>query len=232
MAGAARRDRHRGEVQHVVEDREIMDREVPDHVHVALEQAEIHPGRVVVEHFAQGAVGDQLVDLLDRARVDEGVIDHEGQVALGRLLDQQPRLEGRGRDRLLDEDVLAGPERVDRDLEMRAHRGRHHDGVDLRIRDEVAPILVELGGGIALARPGEGRGRLVGDGGEPALLGLRRAAGEIRPPIAVADDSDGDHVRGSPQAICRDLAAEGRRERARFWRVSPMTRAGQPATMA
>ena len=58
-----------GRAEQVVHDREVVDREVPDHVHVALEQAEIHPGRVVVVDVAELAGVDQLADRLRTAPV-------------------------------------------------------------------------------------------------------------------------------------------------------------------
>ena len=46
-------DRHRARLEEMVHDGEVVDREVPDHVHVALEQPEVHPRGVVVVELAQ-----------------------------------------------------------------------------------------------------------------------------------------------------------------------------------
>ena len=83
---AGRRDRHRlltGE--DVVHDRQVVDGQVPDHVDIVLEEAEVDPRRVVVIDLPQIAGLDQLAHLANRAGVDEGVVDADHQIAASRL---------------------------------------------------------------------------------------------------------------------------------------------------
>ena len=85
MVDAARRDRDRVFAEQVVEDREIVHGEVGDHVDVALEQAEVHADRVVVVDAPEIAALDDFAHLAHGARVYEGVVDEQHQVALLRL---------------------------------------------------------------------------------------------------------------------------------------------------
>ncbi len=129
VTGGAGRNRGRLFLQQVVEHRQVVHREIPDHVHVVLEQAEIHPGAVVVVDLAEIAGADDVPDLLDRAGVDEGVIHHQGQVAARGFLDQPARIVGGGGDRLLHDHMLAGTQRSNGQVVMRRDRGGDQHGV-------------------------------------------------------------------------------------------------------
>src|SRR5690606_26455582 len=69
---------------------------------------------------------------------------------------------------------------------------------------------------IALVDQRQLRGIQIGDGRNVRAVELGKVSNEIRPPIAVADDADVDHFLSSCSLL----------------RVSPMTRAGTPATIA
>src|SRR5205085_10436908 len=62
----------------VVHDREVVRREVPDDVEVVLEEAEVDAHGVEVEQVADLPGRDDLLDAAHRARVDEGVVNHQG----------------------------------------------------------------------------------------------------------------------------------------------------------
>ena len=217
--------RYRGGLflQQVVEHREVVHREVPDHVHVVLEQAEIHPRAVVVVDVAEIAGADDLADLLDRAGVDEGVVDHQGQVAARRFFDQPPRIVGGGGDRLFDDDVLAGAQRGKGQLVMRRDRRGDQHGIDGGVVDQRARILMQRQARDSACRRGRAqqpRSRRCRQGGSPPS---RRRCARGWAPIAVADDTDTDHGAAIP------VAGGGRASRSR---TSPTTLAGTPATIA
>ena len=72
----------------VVHDGEIVRRQVPDHVDIVLEQAEIDARGIVVEELSEHAFVDQLADLPHGAGEEERVIDHDLQVSGGGQVDQ------------------------------------------------------------------------------------------------------------------------------------------------
>ena len=76
VAGADRLDPARRHAERVVHDREVVRGEVPQHVEVGLEQAEVDPDRVEVEDAAELSTRDEVTNLADRARAHERVIDH------------------------------------------------------------------------------------------------------------------------------------------------------------
>ena len=129
MIGAACRDRHRVFPQKIVEDREVVDRKVGDHADIALEQAEIHPDRVIVKHAPEFSAPDYFCHLANRTGIDEGMVHQQRPLALLRFVDQFARLKRGLGHRLFEPEMLAGPERRHTKLEMRADRSGHRDGV-------------------------------------------------------------------------------------------------------
>src|ERR1700682_4246009 len=91
---------------HVVHDREIMWREVPDHVYVVLEQAQIHAKRIVVVKISHRSIIHQLPDLLYGAREEEGVVHHNAQILPFGQLNQFLCLSYAGREGLVNEDMF------------------------------------------------------------------------------------------------------------------------------
>src|SRR5690348_14824113 len=81
--GAVRGDSNRGDVvgEDEVEDRQVVRREVPHHVDVALDQAQVDAYRVDVVQLTQLAGVDQLADAGDRRGVAVRVVTHEHQAA-------------------------------------------------------------------------------------------------------------------------------------------------------
>src|SRR5207237_6984651 len=112
-----------------VEDREVVWRQVPQDVDVALDQAQVDAYGVDVEEVAQGAGGDQVADLLHCGRVAVGVVAHEDPLAaLGQLDHRRALGNGRGQ-RFLDQHVLVGAQRRGGDLVVGAGRRRHRHRV-------------------------------------------------------------------------------------------------------
>ncbi len=129
----SRRDVRGRRADQVREDREVVRRKVPDDVDVVLEDAEVHAHGVEVVELPEFAPVDQLLHLPDRARVDEGVVDHQDEAVLLGQGDQLLALGGGPGHRLLDEDVLALLQGPLRELVVGRDGGRDYDRVDLRI---------------------------------------------------------------------------------------------------
>ena len=122
--------------------------ERPERVLVGAQLAEVEPVAVDVVDVAELArVGDLLQ--LDHARVVlEQVADHQD---LARALGRGRDLLGVGdglRQRLLDEAVLAGLERLEREVGV----GRHRRGDDHRVERVVGEQIVDVAGGRPDAR--------------------------------------------------------------------------------
>ena len=79
MTDAGRRDGARLKTEHEIDDGQIVNREIPEDVHVVLKQPEVHTHRVVVIDLAELAARHERGDLADGAGVDERVIHHQGQ---------------------------------------------------------------------------------------------------------------------------------------------------------
>ena len=119
-----------------------MDGQIPDDVHVALEQPEVHARRVVIVEVAEGPIRDQLADFAHGRRVDKRVIDHQDEIAPRRLLNQDLGLGRSLRHWLLDQHMLARLQRGERDLEMAGDRRGDENGIDRRIGDQSTPVAV------------------------------------------------------------------------------------------
>ena len=116
--------------QHVVEDRQVVGREVPDHVDVGLHQAEVDADRVDELDVAELAADHQLADLLHGGRVAVGVVAHQHQPALlGQVHHRAAPRHAVGQ-RLLDQHVLAGAEGVQAEAVVGAGRRGDRDGLD------------------------------------------------------------------------------------------------------
>lgn len=125
MAHARRRNRHRPFLHNMVQDREIMHREVPDNADIVLEEPQIDPDRVVIIHVAQAAF-DEFAHLADGAGVDEGMIHGQHEASARRFFDHPCGFLRRRCHRLFDEDMLSGHHRLHCELEM--GRDRRCDG--------------------------------------------------------------------------------------------------------
>jgi hypothetical protein len=88
MCNARRRDRDRGAVGHVLEDREVVDRQVPEHIDVRLDDTEVDPHRVEVAKITKVSLEHEVAKLLHSTRVDECVVDGEHDAPIGRTGNQ------------------------------------------------------------------------------------------------------------------------------------------------
>ena len=107
---------------------------IRDSVNVVLEQPEIDPGGIVVVKLAERAVLGQLLDFLDRAREQEGVIDHDRQVLLRGQFDQLFGLRHSRRKWFLDKNVFPVLQGCLGQLEVGPNGRDHGDSVNLRRR--------------------------------------------------------------------------------------------------
>ena len=130
--------------QHVIHDRQVVHREIPQHVDVVLEQAQIHAHGIVVINFAQRATLDEFTDLPDGAGVDEGVIDHQNAISLLRHVHQMLHLIGARSERLLDQHMLALPAGHAGQFIVSGDRSGDRDRVDRRILDQFAKVAGRL----------------------------------------------------------------------------------------
>ena len=135
-------------VEQEVDDREIVRREVPHHVHVVLEHAEVDADAVDVTEVAELALVEELLHLPHRRAVDERVVDHQGEALLVGERDHPLRVGDGVRERLLDEDVLAGLERLDRERRVRAHGRGDGDGIDVGALQERVEVGLALHRGV------------------------------------------------------------------------------------
>ena len=113
----------------VAKDREIVGAEIPDDAHVGLVQAEIHPAHREEVEVAERTGVQELLDLHHGWAVEERVTRHQDEPRRASALDEVTCLEGRGAERLLDEDVLPGIERRRGKRVVGRYGGGDRDGV-------------------------------------------------------------------------------------------------------
>src|SRR3954454_22484292 len=77
----ARRNGHRMLSSQVIQNGEVVYREIRDYAHIAMKQAKIHPDRVVVVDLSEIAAADELAHLAHCSGIDEGVIYQQNQFA-------------------------------------------------------------------------------------------------------------------------------------------------------
>src|SRR5581483_4650280 len=124
-------DGRRRAAEPVVDDRHVVRREVPDRVDVAADPAEVQALRVDVVELAELVALEQAADVLDGRAEAERVPGHQDEAGLASLRAELTALRGRQGERLLDEGVLAGRERLVRELAVRRRLGRDDHGVDV-----------------------------------------------------------------------------------------------------
>ncbi len=87
-------------IEHIIDNRQIMRRQIPDDIDIVLKKPEVDADRVHVIEVAQFSVFDQLLDA-PHGRVEEvRVIDHEDALFSLRQVDQRLSVLSRGRQRL------------------------------------------------------------------------------------------------------------------------------------
>src|SRR5258705_10433462 len=119
MADAGSRNGRRLCRQNIIHDRKIVNREVPNYIHVVLKEPQINAHSIVVVDLAEGVLRDEFTNLSYRTRVDEGVIYHQDSFARLRLFNQLNRLLRVGGERLFDQHMFISLERRYPQLKMR-----------------------------------------------------------------------------------------------------------------
>ena len=119
-----------------VEDhRDVVRAEAPERVLVGAQLAEVEPVRVEVADLAELARLDQLGERPHPGVVLEQVADHQHAPARG--VEHRLGVCHRGRERLLDETVLARREHPPRKLRVRPHRRRQQHPVEPVVREQL-----------------------------------------------------------------------------------------------
>ncbi len=202
---AVRRDGQRPTLlwQDVVEDRQVMWREIPEHVDVGLHQPEVDADGVDVLDVSEVTCHHEVPHALHRRGVAVGVVRHEDQPAVLGGLDQfAPLVQGRSQ-RLLDHDVLACLECCERDLEMGAGWGGDHHCIHRRIAEHAVQVVGHRHGAVApdhLRRPCDIE---VAHPPQPRLLARLCVADKVRPPVARPDhrNTNGILAHGTPRLV-------------------------------
>src|ERR1043165_5260867 len=175
----------------VIHDGEVVRGQVPDDVNVVLEESEVDADGVEVEKVADLARRDQLLDAAHRARVEEGVVNHQGEAARFGQRDQFFGLADAGREGLFDEDVLARFERGTGERVVRGDGRGDDNGVEAGGGE--LPVIGRSAGRRVAARDFFQPPRVAAaDPPERRRLVLGEVAYQVRPPVAAADDPDCD----------------------------------------
>src|SRR5450432_4445377 len=90
------------------DDGDVVRSEIPSHVNVSLEEAQVQTARIDVADFADVAGANDLPDLLHRGGIEKRVADHQHNASAFRDLDQLLTLRRGGGHRLLNKGVFAG----------------------------------------------------------------------------------------------------------------------------
>src|SRR5262245_31630671 len=83
VAGATGTDAYRWFLDEMVQDGDVVRCQIPEHVDIALDEAEVDAHRIEVVQLAQVAARNDLLHLAYRTGIDEGVVDHERKAAFG-----------------------------------------------------------------------------------------------------------------------------------------------------
>jgi hypothetical protein len=165
------------------DDGDIVRSQAPEHVLLTADRPQIHPVGLEAQEATDRAGCDEVPERRNGRVILEDMADHEPSVEApcqgGQLLGL-PEIE---RERLLDEDMLAGQQGARGEVVMGRRLGGDRDRLDRRLGQN----LLEGQGSAAVS----GRDRLdrlgmvVGDGSEAAQFG--KAADQVLPPGAAAD---------------------------------------------
>jgi hypothetical protein len=125
--------------------------------------------------------------------------DHQDRLGLLFQGDDLVRLGERGGQRLLHQDVLAGPQRGQADLGVQVVRGRDDHQVKLWIGQQLGVVVGRLLDPVRLRQLGRRADRHAGHGSQP-YSGVTRGRGRVTAPHdARPDDADTDRSRVSVQ---------------------------------
>jgi hypothetical protein len=189
MGFTADADRNRFFLEQIIHHGKVMRRQIPDHVDIVLEQAEINPDRIIVINFTQRLFVDQLLDFPDRTGKNEGMIHHDDAVFLLGQLNQLFRLRHAGGKRLLDKDMLAVFECFFGQVIMGGYRRDHRYGVNIGRTQNRIRITGDGDAGVGFAGAFGCMWIAVANGGNPAGLQIVKVAHNVGSPVAVADDA-------------------------------------------
>ncbi len=117
-----------------------MRREAPEHVLLAPDPAKVQPVRVDVLQPAQLARLDHLLQLQECRMVLEQMANHDDTAGRRGGLCDPLAIGDRQGQRLLDEDVLAVPERRNRHLGMLLRRRGQHHRIDVGVGQHRLPV--------------------------------------------------------------------------------------------
>ena len=195
-----------------LEDRQVVRGQVPQHVDVALHQAQVDAHRVEVLQVAELAAADQAArSSCDRLGVAVGVVEHQHPAVVGR----RPRPAARPSARWAP--AASRPARACRPRArpwprvVRGGRGGDRHGLTAgsasTSSNEAATRTVEYSP--STARPGRRRGRRGTPAQPGGLLGVARQVGT---PVAGADDGQ-PHSAGDQDSLQRHSSASRRRPR-------------------
>ena len=190
VPGAQRGDRFHRTVEQIEHHGNVVGRQIPDHVDVALEDPEVDASRVVVvdvPHFARVEV---LFHLLDGAGEEVRVIDRQdaaGGAGGGNHPFGVAHVRGQ---RLFDKDMLAPLQRFQHEGAVRVRGRRDEHRVDRWIGQQFVHVGRQPGGGIGAPGGGQPRRIEVGDRYKLNADVLGRVAREVWPPVPVARDPD------------------------------------------
>ncbi len=174
-------------VQPVEEDREVVGGEV-EHDAVGLVFAEVHPRGGDEVDVAQHAVPDQVADLADRRAVEEGVAGQQHEVQVFGQDHQLRGLSRRAGQRLLDQHVLAGLQRLADELVMSVRRRRDRDGFQAGIFEGDVEVALEGRAGVDGAEVLDPPLVALAEAGEVELGPLDDVTDDVWAPVAVSDD--------------------------------------------
>src|SRR3954454_3836684 len=183
-----------GRAEPVDHDREVVRREVADNRDVRLVDAQVHAARGAEEDLADLTSVEQVLDRVDGRRVDEGVARHEHEPALIRDLDELLGFLGGLRERLLDEDVLAGLEAALGERVVGRDRGDDEDRVDRVVVDDRLDLSGQVDARVTPGLLGQSVRVLVTEGRDVNVLELERRAQDVRAPVSETDYRDVEFV--------------------------------------
>ena len=181
----------------VMHDGDIVGGKVPDDVHVVLKKTQINPYGVEVVEVSKDMVFDELLEFLDGACVEEGMIHHDFLVFLLGQLDEFLRLGDRVSERLFDEDALAFLDRHLGQFIVGKHRRGDGHGIDLRVFDYCCAIRGDPDVGVCFFDLLEGLGIHVADHGDLRFVGQAEVPHDVRTPVAVTNDAYAKHKNSS-----------------------------------
>ena len=179
--------------QEMVDDRDVVGGQVPQHVDVALKQAQVNPDAVNVVQLAELPRVNDLLDLLDGGAVHIGVVDHQDQAAGCGQIDQRLGVRSRMGQRLFNQHVFSGLKCGRGDVCMRRDGRRHGNRRDVLALQDLLKLLEHVNVRIPLVDFGQPLGVGVADSRHPSQRALGKVTHQIRAPVAGPDHSDSSH---------------------------------------